>query len=490
MLVYTYALEGRIMADFVGRKQYLDALDGELERARRTGEGRFVSMRGRRRVGKSRLVEEFLRRQEVPVPHVFCTASRQTSGRELSLFAEEVAGSDLPAAEVVRGGLTFDSWDAALGLIASTADPSSPAVVVMDEFPYLVEADPAIEGTLQKVWDRRLSRVPVLLILVGSDVSMMTALTEYGRPLYGRPTREMVIEPFDPAETADMLGLSAADAFDAQLVTGGFPLIAQSWGRGNDLWGFLSEALSDPTSPLIVSGERVLAAEFPVEAQAREVLRAIGAGETTFTAISRLAGISGTPLARSLELLVERKRVVSADRPLSTRPSRETRYHVADPYLRFWLRFVGPGIEEVERGRGELVVEEVRGSWTGYRGKAVEPLVRDAIERMLPEDRFGKARYVGGYWTRKGDVEVDLVGADREARPRKVEFVGSIKWRERAPFDRRDLAHLVSQTPRIPGTDAETLTVGVSRSGFDAEGLDAKLGPEELLDAWRTSSGP
>src|SRR5215210_7663533 len=157
MLVYAYALEGRIMADFVGRKQYLDALDGELERARRTGEGRFVSMRGRRRVGKSRLVEEFLRRQEVPVPHVFFTASRQASGRELSLFAEEVAGSDLPAAEVVRGGIAFDSWDAPLTLIASTADRSSPAVVIMDEFPYLVEADSSIEGTMQKVWDRHLS---------------------------------------------------------------------------------------------------------------------------------------------------------------------------------------------------------------------------------------------------------------------------------------------------------------------------------------------
>lgn len=478
------------MTGFVGRERYLRVLDEQLEHVRRNGEGRFVSMRGRRRVGKSRLVEEFLRRQEVSVQHVFFTASRQSSERELSLFAEEVAGSDMPAAEVVRGGLLFESWDAAMTLIASTADRSSPAVVVMDEFPYLVEADPAIEGTLQKVWDRRLSRVPILLILVGSDVSMMTALTEYGRPLYGRPTREMVVEPFDPAETSNMLGLSAADAFDAQLVTGGLPLIAQSWGRGNDLWGFLLEALSDPTSPLIVSGERVLAAEFPVEAQAREVLRAVGAGETTFTAISRLAGISGTPLARSLELLVERKRVVSADRPLSVKPSRETRYHVADPYLRFWLRFVGPGIEEVERGRGELVVEGIRRSWIDYRGKAVEPLVREAVERLLPDERFGEARYVGGYWTRTNDIEVDLVGTEREARPGRVEFVGSIKWREQAAFGRRDLAHLVSQAPKVPGTDTQTLTVGVSRSGFDAEDLDVKLGPEDLLGAWRSPSKP
>ncbi|MGH3146666.1 MAG: ATP-binding protein, partial [Rubrobacter sp.] len=124
------------MAGFVGRERHLRVLDEQLEHVRQSGEGRFVSMRGRRRVGKSRLVEEFLRRQEASVPYVFFTASRQSSERELLLFAEEVAGSDMPAAEVVRGGLLFESWDAALALIASTADRSSPAVVVMDEFPY------------------------------------------------------------------------------------------------------------------------------------------------------------------------------------------------------------------------------------------------------------------------------------------------------------------------------------------------------------------
>ena len=277
------------MSEFVERRRYMTVLGDELEKVRETGEGRLVSMRGRRRVGKSRLVEEFIRREGVP--HVFFTASRQSSGRELALFAEEVAASDLPAAGVVRGGLTFETWDAALALISSTADRSSPAVVVLDEFPYLVEEDPAIEGTLQKVWDRQLSRVPVLLIVVGSDVSMMQALTEYGRPLYGRPTREMVVEPFDPAETADMLGLPAADALDAQLIAGGFPLTMRSWGRGTGLWEFLTESLTDPTSSLIVSGERALAAEFPTEAQAREVLSTIGAGETTFTNIANRAGI-------------------------------------------------------------------------------------------------------------------------------------------------------------------------------------------------------
>lgn len=470
------------MSGFVDRRRYMDALRAELGQMRETGEGRFVSMRGRRQVGKSRLVEEFIRREGIP--HVFFTASRQSSGRELALFAEGVAGSELPAAGVVRGGLTFETWDAALALISSTADRTSPAVVVLDEFPYLVEEDPAIEGTLQKIWDRQLSRVPMLLIVVGSDVSMMQALTEYGRPLYGRPTREMVVKPFNPAETADMLGLPAADALDAQLVTGGFPLIMRSWGSGIGLWEFLTESLTDPTSPLIVSGERSLAAEFPVEAQARDVLAVIGAGETTFTTIAARAGIPQQSLTRSLELLVQRKRVVSAGRPLSARPSKDTRYVVSDPYLRFWLRFIGPNMEEIERDRGELVVEKIKASWPDYRGKAIEPLIRETIERLLPDDRFGEARYVGGYWTRTNDVEVDLVGANKDLRPQRIEFVGSIKWRDNALFGRSDLGHLISQRPRVPGADESTLTVGVSRTGFETEGLDVKLSPEEILSAW------
>ncbi len=469
------------MADFVGRKKDLRWLDEQLEQVASTGRGRFVSMRGRRRVGKSRLVEEFLFRSGTP--HVFFAASRQHPERELALFAEEVGESSLPAAALVRGGLSFDSWDGALGLLANTAE-DSPAVVVLDEFPYLAERDESIEGVLQKVWDRSFSRVPVFLILIGSDISMMEALTQYDRPLYGRPTKEMVIEPFDPAETAKMTGMEAAETMEAQLAAGGFPLILQSWREGEGMWEFLDRELVDPTSPLIVSGERMLAAEFPTEAQAKSVLRTIGAGERTFSTIASRAGIAQAPLARALATLVDRKRVAAVERPLSSRSSNDTRYRVADPYLRFWLRFVEPGLEEIERGRGRLVAERVRRNWTEYRGRAIEPLVREALKLLLPDERFGGARYVGGYWNRRGDVEVDLVGADKKEKPDRVDFIGSIKWRESRPFDRRDFVSLSGQLGDVPGTDDSTLLVGISRTGFDTDALDAAFSPEDLMEAW------
>jgi AAA+ ATPase superfamily predicted ATPase len=476
------------MSDFVGRRGYMATLEAELDRVRQTGRGRLVSMRGRRRVGKSRLVDEFLRRDaHPPVPYAFFTASRQPLARELEMFAQDVARSDLPAAAAVRGGgVVFESWDGALTFLA-TAAGGTPQVIVIDEFPYLVEQDPSVEATLQKVWDRYLREAPILLLLIGSDISMMSALTEYDRPLYGRPTLEMVVEPFGPQETTEMLGLPAAEAIDAQLVLGGFPQITQEWRPGMGMWDFLEEQLSNSTSPLIVGGERILSAEFPEEARARQVLATIGSGERTFTTIQRRAGIHETTLQRALAVLVGQKRMVSAERPLSSRTSRETHYAVADPYLRFWLRFVGPNMAEIERDRGDLVVARIREGWSAYRGRAVEPLVRESIFRMLPDERFGEAQYVGGYWTRKGDVEVDLVGAEKKACPRRVAFVGSIKWRERTPFGGRDLGRIAAQRDEVPGTDEDTVLIGVSREGFDEQGksLDAALVPEDLLEAWK-----
>lgn len=202
---------------------------------------------------------------------------------------------------------------------------------------------------------------------------MMEALTSYGRPLYGRPTREMVVDP-----------LSVAEPFDG--------------------------------------GER----------------------------------------------------------------SKAKRYVVADPYLRFWLRFVEPGIELIERGRGRLVAERAPQTWNDYRGRALEPLVRASIERLLPDGRFGDALHVGGYWTRDNRVEVDLVGSSAPSDPRRTSFVGSIKSRERGAFDRHDAARLHAHRGEVPGVDAATLAIGVSRDGFESDlGLDLQIGPEDLVDAWR-----
>jgi len=475
------------VVDFVGRSRELGRLARELDAVRQAGErpGRCVLLRGRRRVGKSRLVEAFC--QRAGVPSLFYAGAGVPVAQELSQFAAEVRESDLPARDVFEG-VTLNTWAAGLRLLADALPVGEPSVIVLDEVPYLVAADPGFEGTLQQVWDRVLSRKPVLLLLIGSDLSMMEALDTYGRPFHQRGT-PMVLDPLSPAEVAAMIGLDAATAFDAHLLTGGFPLICADWRQGMSRLDFLRTSLSEPTSALTVSAELALAAEFPVAAQARAVLTGIGAGERTFSLIQRAAGgIPAASLTRSLNLLIS-KRVVVAERPVSTVPSKDTRYRVADPYLRFWLYFLGSHLGEVDRGRGDRVLARIEAGWTSWRGRAIEPVIREALSRLLPDDRLARTEpadvaVIGGYWTRTNDVEVDLVAGDRGPVAKRIGFVGSIKWHERSAFDGHDLARLHVHRTRVPGADESTPLVAVGRIRSELGGLDASYGAEDLLRAW------
>ncbi|MEV7519324.1 ATP-binding protein [Streptomyces sp. NPDC091371] len=471
------------MRRFIGRERELRVLGSAFDQVREGGgsqkPGQCILLRGRRRVGKSSLVEEFLSRAEAP--YLFFTAAGGSAEDELTELLDAVATSTLPERSLFAEEAPTQ-WNAAFRLLAEILPDDSPSVVVIDEVPYLMDRIDAFEGMLQRAWDRLLSRKPVLLLLVGSDLSMMEALNSYDRPFHQRG-REMVLGPLNPADIGDMLGLEPAASFDAALVTGGLPLICAEWEQGASLWEFLRASLDNPISALLVSAERSLAAEFPPQAMSREVLRAIGSGERTFTNIARAAGgIAHTTLTRATDVLTE-KRVVAAELPVSLRPSKERRYRVADPYLRFWLAFLDPHMAEIERMRGDLTLSRIKEQWTSWRGRAIEPLVRESLARLLPDGDLPATPAIGGYWTRSNDIEIDLVGADRQPVAKQLLFLGSVKWLENSAFDSHDLAALHKHRAAV--TDAPVPLIAVSRSGVNCAGLQATYGPEELLTAWR-----
>lgn len=472
------------MLDFVGRERELADLRQMLDQVRASTGGRApgqcIQMRGRRRIGKSSLVEEFL--LQSAVPSIFFTAERRSGEEELASFWQTVAESTWAGAELAAG-VTPADWSGALRTVAAALPEERPTVVVLDEVPYLIDQVPAFEGILQRTWDRELSRKPVLLILIGSDLAMMEALNAYDRPFHQRG-REMVIGPLTPAAIGDMLSLEPAEAFDAALLTGGLPLICAEWGRSRSVWEFLDTAVANPLSALMVSAERTMAAEFPSATQAYQVLSAIGSGERTFTNIARAAGgIAHTSLARSLETLT-RKRIVAAETPLATRPSKERRYRITDPYLRFWLSFIEPNRALIERRRSDVALQRIQTGWPSWRGRAIEPLLRESLARLLPHDDIPDAPAIGAYWTRTNNPEIDVVGADREPIAREIRFLGSIKWLENAPFDQHDLA--VLQHHRAAISDQPIPLIALSRAGVSCSGLDAGFDAADLLQGWRT----
>lgn len=294
----------------------------------------------------------------------------------------------------------------------------------------------------------------------------------------------MVVRPLPPAEIGALLGLPAKDALDAYLAIGGLPRLAEVWRDGERLWKFLGRELADPESPLVVLGERAISRELPAETKARDVLEAIGDGETGFTAISRRAGVTAMTVEAALGTLGA-KGIAMKSLPYSAvaRP-KLTRYSVADPYLAFWLRFVRPNLPVIERGRGDMVLEMVKRSWQPYAGRAVEPVVREAVGGMLPDRRFGGAQHVGSYWTRDNSVEVDVVGGRGPDGSAAIDCVGSITWRDTGAFDRSDLGALTRLRAQVPGAGDGALLVGISRNGFAKDvGLDVELSPDDIIAA-------
>jgi AAA+ ATPase superfamily predicted ATPase len=246
---------------FIGRGRDLARLQRQLDVVIADGRGRLLSIRGRRQAGKSRLVTEFADRTELP--QLFFTGARLAGSRaELARFALEAAGSSLPGADVFDGTVP-DSWSGALRLLAS-ALPDGPAVIVLDEFPWLRESSPDLESALQVAWDRIFERKPVLFILIGSDISVMEALATYERPLFGR-VRELVVSPFELGDTAQMIAVEdPAVAIDAQFVTGGYPRLCAEWRGAADAMTFLRRQLTLPggrfLSPLLAPVHRTVPA--------------------------------------------------------------------------------------------------------------------------------------------------------------------------------------------------------------------------------------
>lgn len=144
---------------------------------------------------------------------------------------------------------------------------------------------------------------------------------------------------------------------------------------------------------------------------------------------------------------------------------------------------VEPVLPDIERGRPDVAVARYEQNFPTWRGRAVEPIVRNALRQLLPNRKWPDVDQIGGWWTRTGDLEVDLVGADR--RPAKrIGFVGTIKWRESRPLDHHDVDELARDAIQIPGVGAGTPLVGVCPAGGEDARLAQVWTADDLLSAW------
>jgi uncharacterized protein len=291
------------------------------------------------------------------VPYLFYAATKGASPVEaITAFLAELSNSGMPRDRGLVPAEPTASWPDVFRVLAAVL-PDSPVVIVLDELPWLAEQDEIFDGALQTAWDRLLSRRPVLLLLLGSDLHMMERLTAYDRPFFGRADN-LLLGPLNPAEVGDALSLEAADAIDAYLLSGGLPGILRAWPDGVPALEFAERECTDPASPLFGVPEAALLAEFPAPDVTRRVIEAVGGGKRTHANIaseagSRTGAIPSGTLTPILHRLVEDKHVLAIDKPLSLRATKPALYRVADSSLRFYLAIGRAAHELSKRGRTE-----------------------------------------------------------------------------------------------------------------------------------------
>lgn len=468
----------------------LSALHGHLQAVAESSEGRIVALRGRRQVGKSTVVERFV--ETAGTPYVFVTGVFQAPlPTQLDDATAAIHESALRDAELLSQ-TPARSWREWLGRLAIAAR-SGPVIGVLDEFPWLTDGDPSLEGVLQAQWDRTLSKLPVLLILIGSDVAMMDRLASHGRPLFGRMS-PMVVPSLNPAEIAAALpGRPAMEVFDAYLVTGGYPRLVTDLGRRRSQTAseYVRVSLEDLYSPLVTTARLSLDAEFPAPRFAYQVLSAIGAGDNANPGFNDLLGAISDPaergraetaITRALRSLTENNGLVERETPAwAASSSKLRRYRVTDPYLRFWFRYVERNVDRIARGRSDLAIASFERDWQAWRGRGIEPVVRYALQRLARTDpHLRGVETVLPWWVRDNSVEVDVVACTGTS----TALVGTVKWRPRGGVTAGELDQLRRHRERVPRAATAKLAV-ISPGGSSPPGADVSFSASDLLQAWR-----
>jgi uncharacterized protein len=398
---------------FIGRTIELKT----LATAYSAGDGQLVLLYGRRRVGKTYLLQHFSEGRRT----VFYQATRQAEAIELARFTEEAA-KELGA---FPPGYCFPTWEAALEYLAEKSRGHRLAVI-LDEFPYLCESTDGLPSVVQRWWDRHGRTSDIMLVLCGSAQNFMTELEAGSAPLHQRFTKRIALGPLPYREAGEFVSdLPPADRAVVYGFLGGTPLYLKEWKQHQSRRQNLLRLFGDPASLLVDSARLVLHADLGDATASYRALSAIANGATKRNDILQKGKITNERVLTRLEDL----RLISRNVPITEgTDSRRGIYAVTDPYFRFWFRYIQPNLATIDRGFGEQLVDQViLPGLSDHMGSVFEDIAR-AFTSGLVAKRELMALDVGSWWSADGQHEIDIVGMGR----RDPTFIGTVKWREAA----------------------------------------------------------
>ncbi|MDX8482515.1 ATP-binding protein [Mesorhizobium sp. VK24D] len=401
---------------FIGRIHEISRLIKEFSFTRPS----LLVVYGRRRIGKSVLLKEAAKDR----PHVLYQATRVTPTLNLDGFKAEIARS-LGADPLLDG---LGDWLGVLTYLARKAEEMPGLIVVLDEFPYLVEGDPALPSIIQKFWDAVVADEGKLnLVLCGSMIAQMEDLLAERNPLYGRQTLSLEVKALPLRDAARFFPeYPAEDRTLAYAIFGGIPFYLKLCDPSASLKENVTNLLLTDAGTLVDEPNVLLQSELRETQRYASILAAIADGCTKLGEIGgRVRDIKDSVSLSPYMRRLERMRLVRTVHSLDASPkSRDTRYFVDDPLVAFWHRFVRPNMSSVMQGFGhDIWRHQVAPQLDEYMVGAFEEICRGHARRHAQEALPSPAQEIGQIWS--ADYDIDVAGRLLDGSV----LYGECKWR-------------------------------------------------------------
>ncbi len=442
---------------FIGRNDELSELNSIYQK-----KGfRFVVIYGRRRVGKTALINEFCKDKE----HIFYIAIEQNDKAALESFSNVILQRYPSAKSFID---VFPSWDKAFEYIADQAGKER-LILAIDEYPYLAGSNPSISSILQKHIDTSFQKSNLYLLLCGSSMSFMeNQVLGYKSPLYGRRTAQLKIEPFDYFDSS--LFFSDATIEEKVLAygaAGGIPQYLGILAEESGMEKGIAESFFKKTGVLYEEPENLLKQELREPAVYNSIISAIAHGATRLNEISTKSGEENKKCSKYLKTLIDLQ-IVKKEMPQGKKTERNSIYSLKDNMFRFWYRFIPQNVTNIESGLGEQVLKKrVLPVISDYLGKVFEDICIEYLKRCnsamtLPFMFNAIGRWWGSNPETRMQEEIDIL-AEYEDNA----IFGECKWKNQ-PVGLTTLSDLIRKSMIFSQYKHKTYVL-FSKAGFTKE---------------------
>ena len=403
---------------FIGREKELYTLD----KLYKSDKFEFVVIYGRRRVGKTALINQFVSDKKP----IYFMGVESNEKQNLENFSKSIIefSSGIPAEN------SFSSFQAALEYVFKLAE-NERIVLAIDEYPYVARSSASLASTLQMLIDKYKDSSKLMLILCGSSMSYMEDhVLAYKAPLYGRRTAQMKILPFDFEESCRYFNnLSDEDKALIYGVVGGTPQYLLQMSDKLSVEENIKNTYLNPMSFLYEEPVNLLKQEVREPAIYTAIITAIATGHTRMSEISSKVGEDTNVCSNYIKNLMNLG-IIRKETPYGEKASKKSIYSIEDNMFYFWYRFILGNNSMIARGAADMVYKRIEPQLSNYMGRVFEEICMQYLWKLLLE---GKAPIefvsLGRWWgndpIQKRQAEIDIMGEqDSESA-----LFAECKWR-------------------------------------------------------------